>query len=216
MGYHLKRRQQAAYASIALAFVLWYAMFVIRPFNFWLMMSLSTSLLSIIAFAFARPIFQKHEWNWRNLAIGVSSAALLYGIFWLGNHMTIWIAEAFPRLLPHRSENLTSVYANRGVLPPAVVGALLFFPIGFGEEFFWRGLIQRFFVAKWNAPKAFVMTTLLYVLVHISTWNPIILMAALACGLFWGGLYWATGSIVPVLVSHMLWDPFIFILYPIV
>jgi len=215
MADKLRRGQQAAYASIALAFVLWYAMFVIRPFNFWLMMSFSTSVLACIAFAFGRPLFQKQEWSGKNLAIGFASAALLYGIFWLGNQVTIWVAENLPSLLPNRSEDLTAVYANRGALPPALVGALLFFPIGFGEEVFWRGFIQRFFLAKWNGPKAFTVTALLYVLVHLATGNPILIAAAFACGVFWSGLYWATGSLVPVLVSHMLWDPFIFILYPI-
>ena len=34
-------------------------------------------------------------------------------------------------------------------------------------------------------------------------------------GLFWGGMYLKTGSLVPVLISHMIWDPLIFVLVPV-
>jgi membrane protease YdiL (CAAX protease family) len=31
----------------------------------------------------------------------------------------------------------------------------------------------------------------------------------------WGGLYLWSGSIVPVLISHMIWDPLVFIILPL-
>ena len=62
---------------------------------------------------------------------------------------------------------------------------------------------------------AFVLTALLYTAIHVPTGNPVLILAALTCGLFWGGFYRATGRLVPVLVSHMLWDPFIFVIMPI-
>ena len=50
---------------------------------------------------------------------------------------------------------------------------------------------------------------------HIPTENVMLVLAALTCGLFWGALYWKTGSIIPGLISHMVWDPLIFVLFPI-
>jgi membrane protease YdiL (CAAX protease family) len=203
------------YGSIGLAFALWGIIFVLRPFNFWLMMSLSTTLLALISFLFGWPLILKDELNWKNGILGIGLAAILYALFWLGNQGLIIISEWLPSLLPNRSANIHAVYTNRGNLPPLLVGTLLFFPIGFGEEIFWRGFIQRQFSKKWNPGSAFLLTTFLYTAVHFPTGNPVLILAALTCGLFWGGLYWATGSLVPVLISHILWDPAIFVIWPI-
>jgi membrane protease YdiL (CAAX protease family) len=127
----------------------------------------------------------------------------------------VLVSRFFPALLPDPAGNIASVYANLGGLSPGLVAFLLFFPIGFGEEIFWRGFVQRRFRERWSARSAFVLTALLYTAIHFPTGNPVLILAALTCGLFWGGFYWATGSLVPVLVSHMLWDPFIFVILPI-
>ncbi|MBU2498672.1 MAG: CPBP family intramembrane metalloprotease [Proteobacteria bacterium] len=208
-------KQNGFYLSLILAFVLWMVMFVFRPFNFWLMLSFSTALLATISFLLGRPLIRKDELTWRNLFLGILMAGILYAIFWVGNQALIIISHLFPDLLPDRSGNISAVYANLGALSPFLVGLLLFFPIGFGEEIFWRGFIQRRFTREWSGGAAFVLTTLLYTGVHLPTWNPVLILAALTCGLFWGGLYWATGTLVPVLISHMIWDPLIFVIWPI-
>ncbi|MGE5840017.1 MAG: lysostaphin resistance A-like protein [Deltaproteobacteria bacterium] len=208
-------RRYGLWPSIGLAFVLWGVMFVLRPFNFWFMLTFSTSLLSAVTFALGRPLLSGREFTAKNVFLGVSLAALLYALFYAGNQFLMIFSRIFPALLPDRAGNIASVYANLGGLSPALVGLLLFFPIGFGEEIFWRGFVQRRFGERGTATSAFVVTTLLYTAIHVPTGNPVLILAALTCGLFWGGFYWATGSLVPVLVSHMLWDPFIFVILPI-
>ena len=204
------------YCSIILAFALWFVMFVVRPFNFWLMMSISTSFLAALSFAFGRrPLISRGELTWKNILLGVLAAALLYVVFWMGNQALIIISGAFPALLPDRAGNINAVYANRGMLSPIVVGVLLFFPIGFGEEVFWRGFVQAGFSHKLGTLAAFALTTLLYAGVHLPTGNPVLILAAFTCGVYWGGLYMAFGRLVPVLVSHMVWDPMIFVIWPI-
>ena len=201
--------------SVIVAFLLWITMFVFRPLNFWLMLTFSTTLLATLSFLLGGPLIQKTELKWSNLFLGILFAGLLYALFWVGNQALIIISRLFPDLLPDRAGNISSVYANIGTLSPQLVGALLFFPVGFGEEIFWRGFVQRRFSEEWNGRLAFVVTTLLYTAVHLPTGNPVLILAALTCGLFWGGLYWATGSLVPVLISHMIWDPLIFVIWPI-
>jgi membrane protease YdiL (CAAX protease family) len=203
------------YLSIILAFVLWIVIFIIRPFNFWLMLSFSTSLLASVALVFGHPVISKDELSWQNLLLGVLMAILLYFIFWIGNKALMLISGLFPSLLADRAGNINAVYANREIVSPLLVGTLLFFPIGFGEEVFWRGFIQRRFAQKWSPLTACIITILLYVGVHLPTENPVLILAALTCGVFWGGLYWATGRLVPVVVCHMLWDPAIFVIFPI-
>lgn len=207
--------QKGLWASIGLAFVLWGGIFVLKPFNFWFMLTFSTFLLAAIAFLLGTPLLLGREFTARNVLLGVVLAALLYGVFYAGNQFLKMVSGLFPALLPDRAGNIASVYANLGGLSRAVVSLLLFFPIGFGEEVFWRGFVQRRLSERWSAGPAFVVTSLLYTGIHLATGNPVLILAALTCGLFWGGFYWATGSLVPVLVSHMLWDPFIFVIWPI-
>jgi len=207
--------QSSLWPSIGLAFVLWFVMFVLQPLNFWVMLTFSTSLLSVVAFALGRPLIPSREFTAKNILVGVLLAALLYAVFYLGNQFLLLVSRFFPSLLPDPARDIASVYANLGGLSPSLVAFLLFFPIGFGEEVFWRGFVQRRFRERGSATAAFVLTTLLYTAIHVPTGNPVLILAALTCGLFWGGFYWATGSLVPVLVSHMLWDPFIFVIMPI-
>jgi hypothetical protein len=207
--------QKRLWPSIGLAFVLWFVMFVLQPLNFWVMLSFSTSLLSAVAFLLGRPLRLGREFTAKNVFVGVVLAALLYAVFYLGNQFLLLVSRLFPSLLPDPAGDIASVYANLGGLSPSLVAFLLFFPIGFGEEIFWRGFVQRRFRERGSATTAFILTTLLYTAIHVPTGNPVLILAALTCGLFWGGFYRATGSLVPVLVSHMLWDPFIFVIMPI-
>jgi len=208
-------QQNGLWASILLAFALWVVLFVFQPFHFWAMLTFSTALLAAVAFVLGRPLLSGREFTATNVFLGVVLAALLYGVFYMGNLFLMLVSRLFPALLPDRAGNIASVYANLGGLSPALVGFLLFFPIGFGEEVFWRGFVQRRLRDRWSAKSAFVLTALLYTAIHLPTGNPVLILAALTCGLFWGGFYWATGSLVPVLVSHMFWDPFIFVIFPI-
>ena len=134
-------------ASIIIAFILWYLTFITKPFNFWLMMTFNTLFLGTISFR-GGQIFRRDEWNIRNIIIGVGAAILLYGIFFVGNHILVWASDSIG-IIPKRAENLDSIYANSEAISPALIAMLLFFPIGFGEEVFWRGFIQRFFQQKW-------------------------------------------------------------------
>jgi uncharacterized protein len=209
------KRDKALFLSILLAFALWFTMFILRPFNFWLMMSMSTSLLAAVSFAFGRPLILREELSLKNILLGILAAALLYAVFWVGNQVLIFLSGVLPTLIPDRAGNIGAVYANRGELSPVVVGALLFFPIGFGEEIFWRGFVQTGFSKKWGPSSAFALTTLLYVGVHVPTGNPVLILAAFTCGVFWGGIYMTFGRLVPVVISHMVWDPMIFVVWPI-
>lgn len=171
-------------------------------------MSSATSLLIIISYLFGRPIFKKDDWSLKNISLGIGSATVLYLIFWYGG-------KIIPLFIPDHANNLNSIYANMGNLSPALVAFLLFFPIGFGEEIFWRGYIQKKLTTKYGKYAGLIMATVIYAGVHIPTFNPVLILAALVCGLFWGYLYLLTDTIVVVLISHMIWDPLIFVAFPL-
>jgi len=195
---------------VALAFVLWFVMFVIKPFNFWLMMAFSTSLLSVISYIYYKDQFKKEYFNFREIAIGIGSALLLYGIFWFGKFVLDSVG-----IIPNHNQNISSVYANKGVVPGWAVAVLLFFPIGFGEDFFWRGYLQRHLAGKYGKWVGLGITVFFYTAVHIPTLNPVLLLASFLVGIYWGLIFLWRGNIVAAVISHMVWDPLIFIIAPL-
>lgn len=194
--------------SICLAAILWFIIFVVRPANFWIMMAAATTCLTIISIAFGRPLFAENDFSAKNIFIGIASAIVLWAIFAVGG-------EILSMIFPRKDEFVNMVYANRGNLSPFAVGALLFFPIGFGEEVFWRGYVQKKLATRFDGYKGLLLATAIYTAVHIPTLNPVLLLAAAVGGLFWGALYMRTKSLTAVLVSHMVWDPIIFVIFPV-
>ena len=59
------------------------------------------------------------------------------------------------------------------------------------------------------------LTTVVYSLVHIVAFNVMLLVAAAVCGLFWGWLYQREQSLIPVILSHSIWDVIIFVVFPL-
>lgn len=195
---------------VALAFVLWFVMFVLKPLNFWVMMAFSTSVLYAISIYYYRDQLNRENFRFTEILIGISSAAVLYFIFWFGK----FILDKYG-IIPNHNQNISSVYANREALPSWLVTLFLFFPIGFGEEMFWRGYLQRLLTNKYNKWIGLIITVFFYTAVHIPTMNPILLLASFLVGIYWGLIFLWRGNIVAAVISHMLWDPFIFVLFPV-
>ena len=63
---------------------------------------------------------------------------------------------------------------------------------------------------------AMLMTAIVYALVHIWSFNFMLVMAALVAGAFWGLIYRLRPSLLPALiVSHAVWDALVFVILPI-
>jgi uncharacterized protein len=138
---------------------------------------------------------------------GVAAAAALYLVFWGGNLLSRW-------LLPGAGDAIGDVYALKEGASPLRVGLLMGFVFGPGEEFFWRGFLQHHLGARFGPRAGFLMATALYAGVHIGSGNPMLVLAALVCGLAWGWLYYRLGSITVNAVSHTLWDLAVFLVFP--
>ncbi|OAA90612.1 CAAX amino terminal protease self- immunity [Clostridium ljungdahlii] len=190
------------------AAILWYLMFVIKPFNFWIEMSVSILILILMAFFADRDIFHFGKIKPRHILIGVISAVALYGIFYVGNIISGY-------LFPFKDTQISSVYSNKSNANLTLISLLLFFIIGPGEELYWRGFIQNTLGKKLGDTKGYLISILLYTGVHIVTGNFMLIIAALVCGLFWGWLYKKEKSLIPVLISHAIWDLTIFVLFPL-
>ncbi len=207
-GPHHKKETAVMYACIAAAFFLWYVMFIRPPANFWLLMTVTTALLTTVSLVMKFPPFGRSDFSGRLIITGIAAAFVLYLIFMVGNAISTLI-------IPIKQEELSIIYGKKDLLPQWQIALLLFFPIGFGEEMFWRGFVQRVASERYGWRNGFFLTLFFYTAVHVCTMNLMLVGAAFIAGLFWGFLYWRTQSLVPCLISHMLWDPLIMVVAPI-
>lgn len=204
--------------AIAVAALFWFYMF--SPWtggwpNFWIVMSCAAIVLTALALAFTpdRETLAKVEKPLLQLAGGILIAFALWGVFWIGDKLSALLFD-FAR------PEVDAVYAMKQGLPPEIIALLLLGLIGPAEEFFWRGYVQRtlsrLLPGKRPADAAFVLTALVYALVHIWSLNFMLVMAALVAGVVWGFIYRVCPKALPALiVSHALWDALVFVLLPI-
>ncbi len=190
---------------VFLAAFMWLVIFVFRPWDFWISMSVATSILMIIAIASGARV----RWSISSVLRGVVLALALYVVFLVGN----WILKAVP-LIPHAGEHVASVYEQSSSLPLWLIALLLLFPIGPGEEMFWRGFVQRRAMEKWGRVPGFLFALAFYAGIHIPTGNPVLVLAAVVAGGVWGMAYAISGDLLMVVVSHALWDVLSFVVFP--
>ena len=96
-----------------------------------------------------------------------------------------------------------------------VIGFLLFFVMGPAEEIYWHGFVQRVLGERFGSAAGLFLTAAVYSLVHAVALNLMLLAAAAVCGLFWGWLYQREQSLIPVILSHSIWDVLIFLIFPL-
>ena len=209
-------RPLAVTAAAALAAGLFIALFRFRrlgPLDFWTWLVLSVALITLLAFAVDRGYGQRlledlRTGFLRKTVIGVASAAVLYAVFAAGR-------EAAVALFPFAANGIDGVYALRSGAPAVRLILLIGLVIGPGEELFWRGFFQEHAAAGTTRKSGFALTSLLYTSVHLASGNPMLILAAAVCGLFWGWLYLRFRSPFLNVISHTLWDLAVFVVFPL-
>ena len=198
--------------TIILAAVLWTVMFspwTAPHVNFWWMMTGSACTLSLCATLFSPGWWKRVYFTPANIIWGVVIAVALWGIFWLGDKVSQLMFD-FAR------PQVDTIYGMKEGESPWLLTALMLFLIGPAEEIFWRGYVQENFSKRWNPNIGFVVTTLIYALVHAGSFNFMLIMAALVAGAAWGLLYRLFPKyFAAIIISHALWDVAVFIWFPI-
>ncbi|MBO4455283.1 MAG: CPBP family intramembrane metalloprotease [Bacteroidales bacterium] len=200
--------------AITVAAGLWFYMF--SPWtqgapNFWIVMSVAAVTLTTLGLVFTadRAELLIVEKPALQLLGGVVLAFALWGIFWIGDKLS-GLMFSFAR------PEVDAVYSMKQGLPAWLIAVLLLLLIGPAEEFFWRGYVQRTLCGKIGANWALVATALIYALVHIWSFNFMLIMAALVAGAVWGIVYRLCPKALPALIiSHALWDALVFVVLPI-
>jgi hypothetical protein len=146
-----------------------------------------------------------------DLTLGALTAALMYGVATAG-HMAL-TGRGSPR-----EGWIMRIYLQIG--DPEIEGRVLVSAAVFGiaalEEIAWRGLVFRALKGKLSDARAWLVTTLLYAAAHLPTLflladptagpNPMLIAAALGCGLAWGRIALRTDRLTPAIFSHALFS----------
>lgn len=143
----------------------------------------------------------------RDVALGLGIAAGLYGIFRIGDRL----ARA---AMPRGDEQISEIYALRELRPKAEIAARLAAVVGPAEELFWRGYLQRRFSSAWGRRRGALAAAAAYGGAHLVTRNATLIGAAAVAGLYWSALRALGAPMAALVVSHVVWDIWIFLVSP--
>ena len=173
--------------------------------NFWIKIGCTVAVITVYALCLRRP---KIRFTLVEVALGLVSAVILYGIFWLGNALS-------PYVVPGAHSQVGGIYDLGEGTRRLWIMLLLLFVTGPGEELFWRGFLQEELMQKWGRWPGFFAATALYGGVHIFSMNIMLIGAAFVAGAFWGLQYLCRRNLASLIVSHSLWSAVIFAVLPI-
>jgi membrane protease YdiL (CAAX protease family) len=195
-----------ALLGLAAAVPIWAWVFRGAPSGFWKRMALGAGSLGLFGLlSTSDPREEVPEPG--DVAIGVASAAGLYLIFQVGDRMARVV-------MPAGEEDIERIYRLRTLAPKPLIAALLVGIIGPSEELFWRGLIGRAFVQRFGRIRGTALAAVAYGGTHLVTGNLTLTGAATVAGAYWGAEYALDPRLGPLLISHVLWDIWIFLVQP--
>lgn len=197
-------------AYLGLPLLLWPLSFIILQSAFIYALAASTAILALMSLVFYRKriVWVRGDRKWVAILFGAAMAFVLYLVFVAGG-----IASASLGLGSYVSNVYASIYGTQG---SGISTIVLLAIIGIFEEIYWRGGIQgyasetqRFAASPWMASTAY------YTLVHISTLNPILVVAAFFVGIFTSIVAYKAG-ILASMATHILWIEAIVVFFPVI
>jgi uncharacterized protein len=191
---------------------------------FWLFAGGPTLLLAALAAAWAKREDYLVEWlgpRWGDFSRGLIGAVALFGAAWtfarlvapVGSSREIWLVSLYSQIGDPR---VLQAHA------PAVGVAVAV--VAFAEEVLWRGTVTQLLAERVGSRSAWVWSAFLYALAYVPTmWtlragagiNPLLVVAALGGGLFWGGLARMFGRLAPSILAHALFDWAVLMMFPL-
>ncbi len=191
---------------------------------FWGLAGGPAILLGVIAAAWAKREDLLGEWltpRWGDFTRGILGAGMLYALAWVFVHVVapvgsareVWLVPLYGQLGDPRI-----LQAHAPPLAAWIAAAAL------AEEVVWRGMVTQVLAERVGSRAAWVWSAGLYALAYAPTLlalrtgagvNPILLFAAAAGGLFWGGLARASGRLFPAVLAHAAFAWAVVIMLPL-
>ncbi len=174
--------------------------------RFWDRMTGTGLALGTLALS-TQPKLRKTRIGVKEIILGILSAGALYSIFHVGDRLSRII-------VPKGGEQIEEIYKLKRIRPRRELMARLGLIIGPAEEFFWRGFLQDGLMERFGRFWGTLMGVAAYGSVHIASRNFTLIGAATVAGAFWGGLYGMGMPLGALIVSHVIWDNWIFLIAP--
>jgi hypothetical protein len=176
-----------------------------RP-RFWTRMTWTGVTLGGLALLLSGPA-RAARVRWWHVPLGLASAAILYLTFQVGDRFA-------RRFVPSGDAEIREIYALRTLRPRPEIAARLATIVGPAEELFWRGLVQAALMRRFGRWTGAAIAAGAYGGVHVTSGNFTLLGAAGVAGAHWCALYAAGVPLGALIVSHVAWDIWIFLVQP--
>jgi membrane protease YdiL (CAAX protease family) len=147
-----------------------------------------------------------------DVTIGFVTAGLLFGGAWLVRKTIVGGG------LSLQSAWLLRIALELGTLRPSPGLFALIAAIAILEELVWRGLVLSALSESLGTRRAWPATALAYSVAHVATLftlsdpsagpNPLLVVAALGCGLVWSFMTSVIGRLPPAMISHAVFSYF--------
>ena len=174
--------------------------------RFWSRMTATGLGLGTLAIAANQSLLRTRIGR-RDIAMGLGSAAVLYGTFKLGDRFA-------RRFVPGGDRQIRQIYGLRELRPRDETALRLVAVIGPAEELFWRGLVQEALMRRYGRWRGAALAAIVYSSVHVTTGNFTLMGAAGVAGAHWCALYAAGVPMGALIVSHSAWDVWVFLVQP--
>jgi membrane protease YdiL (CAAX protease family) len=174
--------------------------------RFWERMTRTGACLGALALIASRPARATRLRLW-HAPLGLLSAGLLYVTFQVGDRFA-------RRFVPSGDAEIRDIYALRTLRPRAEIATRLAVIIGPAEELFWRGLIQAALMDRFGRWRGGALASVAYGGVHVTSGNFTLMGAAGVAGAHWCVLRTMGMPLGALIVSHVAWDVWIFLVQP--
>jgi CAAX amino terminal protease family. len=145
--------------------------------GFWAKMAAGVGSLGAFAL-YANPDLRKTRLKPSDVARGIASAGLLYGIFQVGDRFA-------RKVMPNGGAEIDDIYRKRGLAPDPLIAATLALLVAPGEELFWRGLVNRYLAQQFGPVAGNAAGATIYGAIHLVSGNLTLTGAAGVAGAFW-------------------------------
>jgi uncharacterized protein len=172
---------------------------------FWYMFT--ASMLILISYSISFEEVEDSLPLPKYLLYGITSGLLFYGICNLGSFMLDFLSITV-------KDDISRLYKS---FAPSMFWHYLTFMLIVvpGEEIFWRGFILKRLAKNIGIRGGLFLSAILYASLNVYSGEWLLVFATLLAGIFWGILYLWKRSLPMVIVSHLIFDLFIFILFPL-
>ncbi len=197
------------YVYLGLPLILWPLSFIVFSNYFVYAMTISTMILAALTLFKYKNILRVRQGKLKKiLFFGVVGAVALYLIFLAGYYLTVLTGTV---VYVHEIYNLIYLQAQTILL------FILLGIIGISEEIYWRGGVQGLIRKKSKLFRKlpWLGSSIFYGLIHLSTLNPILVLAAFFVGLITSVIAERYG-ILGSAIAHVAWIEAIIIFLPVI